>query len=320
MMNPAMPSPMPRPTHRTLPLLPSALLALAALLAGCHGAPKVAPSLQQDAYDDAPYARVLAGSVRRGLVDYAAIRLPDAPDGVAKKNRAAADPDALDVQLDIYLDTLARFGPETTPDQFPTEADRLAYHLNAYNAVMLRKWLDSGARTAEPGDKVQWLIWFTLDRWKIDGRSMTLDGLEQRLIRPTYHEPRAHAALVCGAIDCPPLRDEPFRGPELDAQLDDQMRTWLNDPAENAIEINDRGKVRLAKILGWYREDFEEPKSDLGGLAGVMRQYLDDADPRKRDVIRAIEENRVGFQGYDWSINLAPPAAGAGSKSGSPSP
>lgn len=305
---------MPRPAHRSA----SALLALTALLTvltGCHGAPKVAPTLQLGAYSDAPYARVLAGSVRGGLVDYAAIRLPAAPDGVAKRDRAATDPDALDVQLDVYLDTLARFGPESTPDQFPTEADRLAYHLNAYNAVMLRKWLDSGARTAEPGDKVQWLIWFTLDRWTIDGRSTTLDGLEQRLIRPTYNEPRAHAALVCGAIDCPPLRDEPFRGPELDDQLDDQMRVWLNDPAENAIEINEHGKVRLAKILGWYREDFEAPKSDLGGLSGVMRKYLDDADPRKREVIRAIDENQVGFQGYDWSINLAPPAAATESPS-----
>ena len=299
------------PSRRHAPCFPTALITLIALfplLGGCHSSPKVAPALQQAAYSDAPYARVLAGSVRHGLVDYAAIRLPLAPDGVPKRDLAAADPDSLDVQLNVYLDTLGRFGPESTPGQFRTKADRLAYHLNAYNAIMLRKWLDSGARTASPDDKVKRLTWFTLDRWLIDGRRLTLDDLEQRLIYPIYQDPRAHAAVVCGAIDCPPLRDEPYRGSELDQQLDDQMRTWLNDPAENAVEIDANGQVRLSKILGWYRESFAAPASDLGGLSGLMRRYLNDADPRKPAVIRAIDENRVDFLDYDWSINLAPPA------------
>ena len=281
-------------------------LALAGLLAftlvGCAGKPDLPAALRAPVYTDAPYARVLAAAVRDGLVDYPAIAEPAGNHPAAGP---AADPDALDVQLDVYLDALARFGPESTPDQFPTEADRFAYHLNAYNAFMLRKWLDQGARTAKPTDKVGWLTWFTLDRWALDGGSTTLHGLEQYLIRPTYEDGRLHAALICGAIACPPLRNEPFRGPVLNAQLDDQMRQWLNNPSEKAVTLLDDGRVQLATIFKWYRGDFENMTGPDEGLAGVLRKYLDDADPRKPKILAAAEAGRITFPAYDWSLNLA---------------
>ncbi len=282
-------------------VLPAFVLLVPILLnlTACQGTPSLSSSLQSTAYNDAPYARVLAATVREGLVDYPAIKAP--------RGSAAEDPDALEVQLNIYLDALARFGPESTPEQFPTRADRFAYHLNAYNAIMLRRWLNAGARTAKPTDKVGVLTWFTLDRWKIDGRTTTLNDLEQKLIRPTYDDYRAHAALICGAIACPPLRNEPYRGPVLEAQLDDQMVQWLNNPQEQGVTVADDGTVSLATIFKWYREDFDS----TGGLGAAVAKYLDDADPRKPAVLQAIDENRVRFPKYDWSINLAPPAPGS---------
>jgi len=303
---------MPRP-------LP-ALLILAALLGllGCASAPRVPAELRLGTYDTTPYANVLAAAVRDGLVDYRAITTT-APGsqgslgspGVsenqshAKEQRrldAAARYASLDGQLDLYLDAVARFGPESSPQLFPTEDDQLAYYLNAYNAIMLRLWLDHGARDASPTAKVQWLTWFTINQWKVDGRSMSLDYLEQRLIRPTFKEARIHAALVCGAIDCPPLRREPYLGSRLDAQLDSQMRDWLNAPPGHAIDIDEAGTVRLAAILGWYRDDFRP----TGGLSAVIETYLDDSDPRKPAVLDALKNNRAKFMGYDWTLNQAP--------------
>lgn len=280
------------------------LLALYLICPGCASAPDIPPAYALDTYDDAPYAKVLDAAVRDGLVDYAAITAPPAPAPGSQDNHADTPRDysSLDGQLDLYLDAVARFGPESTPDLFPTEDDQLAYYLNAYNAIMLRLWLDKGARTADADDGVVWWTWFTVNQWKIDQRTMSLDYLEQRLIRPTFKEARIHAALVCGAIDCPPLRDEPFVGESLDAQLDGQMRDWLNGPAENAIEIRDNGKVYLAKILGWYRDDFRPD----GGLEAVIETYVDQADPRKAPALEALRNNKIKFQGYDWSINKTP--------------
>lgn len=270
-------------------LAPTFLIAVVLFsTAGCGSAPKIPKADQLPAYSSQPYAQVLAASVKDGMVDYPAI---------------TGD---LDHKLDIYLDALARFGPKSTPEQFATRDDELAYYLNAYNAIMIRLWLDKGARTTPKDDGVNWLTWFTVNQWKIDQRGMSLDYLEQRLIRPRYDEGRIHAALVCGAVDCPPLRDEPFTGDKLDAQLDGQMSDWLNHPAEDAIIINDDGKVYLAAIFGWYREDFR----DTGGLENVIQQYLNDSDPRKEQVLAAIRDKKIKFQGYDWTINLPGNATG----------
>ncbi len=258
------------------------LLALCLVLPACAAAPAFDPALRLPAYDDEPYARVLGAAVRGGMVDYPAID------------------QALSTELDIYLDAAARFGPRTTPEAFPSEHDRLAYHLNTYNAVMIRLWLDHGARTAAPDDRVDWMTWFTIPRWTIDGRSMTLDDLEQRLIRPEYDDPRIHAALVCGAASCPPLRDEPYAGDRLDEQLDDQMRRWLADPAGDALRVDEQGTVWLSAIFGWYRDDFRA----TGGLEAVLATYLDDDDPRKPPARDAARDNRLKFAPYDWTINL----------------
>ncbi len=275
------------PLPAVLPLLLLAVLALGVPL-GCAAAPDLPPGVQLETYDVSPYARVLTASVDRGMVDYAAIT--DLPETY----------DDLDGQLSRYLDVVARYGPESTPELFPTEDDEIAYYLNAYNAIMIRLWLDNGGRTADADDGVSWLTWFTLNQWKIDQRTMSLDYLEQRLMRVRYDEPRIHAALVCGAIDCPPLRDEPYVGGRLDAQLDDQMHAWLTDPSDDGLQVDDEGNVRLSRIFSWYRDDFRP----TGGLQAMLERHLDDDDPRKAAAVRAAANNRLDFKGYDWTINL----------------
>ncbi len=264
------------------PALALACLAAALTLTACGSTPTVPKEQQLGSYSVEPYAEVLEAAVEGGMVDYAAID------------------ERLEQRLDIYLDALRRFGPTETPGVFPTEDDELAYYLNAYNAIMIKLWLNKGARTADVDDKVGWLTWFTVPRWQVDGRGMTLDYLEQRLIRPDYEEARVHAALVCGAVSCPPLRDEPFTGGRLDEQLDDQMSTWLNGPAEDGLYVTDDGKVYFSAILSWYRDDFRE----TGGLEAVVQKYLDDGDPRKRPTLEALENNDENFMGYDWTINV----------------
>ena len=264
---------MPR-NFLTLPLLP--LLALALASVGCRGV-DVAADRQLDSYSTRPYAGVLQASVRDGLVDYSA---------VAEREG----------QLDVYLDALERFGPRTTPEQFPTPESELAYYLNAYNAFMLKRWVDAGAADAAPSKDVN-RLWFVTDQWKLDGRSLTMDSLEQRVIREDFDDPRIHFALVCGAQSCPPLLDEPFDGEQLDQQLDSLGRRWMQQP--DGLRVSDEGRVYMSKIFDWYAEDFDA----TGGLAGVIRKYVSDDDPRKRRALEAARNGDIRFLDYDWSIN-----------------
>ena len=261
-----------------------AVLSLFAI-GGCRSVPELAVDQRPAAYTAEPYAAVLEAAVVDGLVDYAAI--------VGDVRH----------QLDRYLYALATYGPETTPDAFPTEAHRHAYHLNAYNALMLRLWLDKGAAEAGPDASVGWLTWFVTERFPLDGGSTTLHHLEQSVIRPTYEEPRDHFALVCGAISCPPLLGEPFAAERLDDQLESLGRRWLNEP--DGLTLVD-GEPRMSRIFKWYRDDFD--LAGMGGLTGVVRRYVRAGNPRREAALKALADDDLDFLGYDWTIN-SPAAA-----------
>ena len=52
-------------------------------------------------------------------------------------------------KLRNFVDAVGRFGPNSSPESFETEEDELAFYLNAYNALMFRKWLDGKAGSDE---------------------------------------------------------------------------------------------------------------------------------------------------------------------------
>ncbi len=253
-----------------------------AALARCQRI-QVAPSQRLAAYDPAPYADLLAATVHDGLVDYAELR----------RGYAA--------QLDQYLDAIGRFGPNSSPEGFPSPEHELAYYLNAYNAIMLRKWLNAGAGEYESdaGHDRRFVnkLWFVFDQWRIDRDWISLDTLEQTVIRPEYQEPRIHFALVCGAMSCPPLLDEPFDAARLDDQLETLGRRWLRQP--DALVLEEDGGISMSSIFSWYRSDFDS----MDGLSGVLERYLDADDPRRAQALEAARASRILFLAYDWSIN-----------------
>ena len=272
----------PKPKRIFLLIAGLAILAFVVIsLTRCQ-VTRVELSDQLASYSDQPLRVVLTRHVSVGLVDY---------EGLGKQSRKP---------LDIYLDGVARFGPHSTPEVFPAATDRLAYYLNAYNAIMLRKWLDDGAGE----DKITRTVnkaWFFFDLWRVDGRWISLDKLEQTIIRPRYKDSRSHFALVCGAMSCPPLLDEPFVGSRLDEQLDRLGRQWLTEP--DGLEVREDGAVFMSSIFSWYVEDFVYE----GGLAGVLTRYLDEDDPRREAALIAAREGRIQFMDYDWSINRQSP-------------
>ena len=257
------------------------IIATALILVRCATI-SVPPSARLTTYSDEPYRRVLAACVRDGLVDYHRLRAEYGD------------------ELDQYLDAIGRFGPNSTPHFFTMRDDRLAYYLNAYNALMLRKWLDGGAGIGGEPKTVN-RLWFFTNFWRVDGSWTSLDKLEQSLIRPMFKEPRVHVALVCGAMGCPPLLEEPFVSDRLDEQLDGLARRWLREP--DGLQVRDDGTVLMSAIFSWYREDFDA----MNGLPGVLERYLDPDDIRREVAIAAARQGRIQLMDYDWSINQALP-------------
>ncbi len=246
-----------------------------------------------EATADVALARVLERVDGDGLVDYAGLKA-DTGD------------------LDAWVAAIAGLEPETFESW--SEERQIAFWTNAYNGLTLKAIVDHYPieRRASMGAimhprGIRWIpgVWDKLT-FTVVGRQLTLNAIEHEILRVEYDEPRIHAALVCAAISCPPLRSEPFIAERLDDQLDDQTRRFL----DQSLRIDrDAGRVSLSKILDWYGSDFElsfEPEEGFEGHSDAERAvlnfiagYLDEADA---EYLRS-GDYEVEYSSYDWSLN-----------------
>jgi len=167
----------------------------------------------------------------------------------------------------------------------------LAYWINLYNALTLQLILDH-----HPVDSIKDIGGFLSSPWKrelvqVEGEDLTLDEIENEIIRPTFEDARIHFALNCAAVSCPPLQSKPFCGDTLDAQLESATQAVVRD--ERFVDTSDcaegEGELRLSKIFDWYHDDFR-PR----GLVEFVNGYLEQTLPAECD---------VEFMDYDWQLN-----------------
>ena len=128
----------------------------------------------------------------------------------------------------------------------------------------------------------------------VEGTEITLNDIENRVIRARFDEPRIHFALNCAARSCPPLRAEAYLPAALDAQLEEQTKAFLADRAHNRVEKN---HYRLSRIFDWYAEDFEET---AGSVQAFVRPYFVEAGEKV-----PAEDAGVKHVDYDWALNEA---------------
>jgi hypothetical protein len=195
--------------------------------------------------------------------------------------------------LNEYLETMSEVQPEKL-----TQNERLAYWINLYNASTL-----SLVAKHYPIDSIRdlggWITSvFEKQFIEANGRTLSLDNVEHDIIRQRFDEPRIHAALVCAARSCPPLRDEAYVGSKLNSQLEDQSRRFILSDRNKFKIQNGMLHAKLSMIFYWYGDDF-------GGEAGVLDFAADYLSRRKAQLIKN-DQYTVSYQEYDWSLNQAP--------------
>jgi hypothetical protein len=232
----------------------------------------VVPSVQaQERYVDAlaHWAKVLRVFVNdQGAVDF---------HGLAK------DP----TDLKAFVDYVDRVSPDSDPALFPTKESRLAYHINAYNALAMYNVIDSGIPTSLSG--LTKVGFFVFKRFSIGGNTMSLYNYENEVIRPLEDE-RVHFALNCMAAGCPRLPRVPFTASGLNKQLDREARRFLAE-RRNLQIVPETKTVRLSEIFRFYEEDFLRHGSSL---IAYVNQYASDKIPA---------DYNTAFIDYDWAIN-----------------
>ncbi|MEM8677311.1 MAG: DUF547 domain-containing protein [Cyanobacteria bacterium P01_G01_bin.67] len=236
------------------------------------------------AFDYQDFGDVLQTYVNdQGLVDYAGLQV----------NRE---------QLDRFNQSLGDVTAETYASW--SEAEQIAFLTNAYNAFTLQSIIDQNPLKDSIRDISG--VW-NRRKFTLAGEQKTLNNIEHDILRKEFNEPRIHVALVCAAISCPPLRNEPYLPETLDAQLDDQTIKFAASPHGFSLDAQDK-RVYISSIFKWYGQDFEPSYGTKTKFKGNDKQravlnYLSPVLKSETQTFLNQEDYKVKYLDYDWSLN-----------------
>jgi len=189
--------------------------------------------------------------------------------------------------LQHYLDYLSTHQPTAKW----SKSEKLAYWINVYNAFTVKLIVDhypvksiKDIKKGIPFINSVWDIPFIpMGKEKVD-----LNYIEHSILRKEFKDPRIHAAINCASFSCPLLRNEAYTAHQIDEQLEDAMRKFVNDSQRNQV---DKSSVKISKIFSWFSGDFR-----LNGASVI--DYLN------KYAKKSIDSNaKMDYLDYDWELN-----------------
>ncbi|MFQ5544738.1 MAG: DUF547 domain-containing protein [Acidiferrobacterales bacterium] len=213
------------------------------------------------------------------------------PDGI-NRVRYASVTDAAKSVLDDYAADLAAI-----PISVYNRAEQRAYWINLYNALTVKVILEH-----YPVKSIREISgWFTIGPWRgpwnkklitVEGKKLSLNDIEHRILRPIWRDPRIHYGVNCASIGCPNLRDEAFTAVNAEALLTRAAREYINNPRGAQIK---HGRLIVSSIYTWFQEDFEDSDE------GVIRHLQLYAGPPLASAL--ARTTRIADDQYDWALN-----------------
>lgn len=160
--------------------------------------------------------------------------------------------------------------------------DFQAFWINAYNLHVIKGLVDNYP-ISSPLDKPGF---FDKTKYAIAGENITLNDIENKMLRAKFNDARFHFVLVCGAVGCPPLISQAYLPSTLNAQLEQQTKLAIN----NDKFIRPGKKVAVSQIFEWYKADFEKD----GKTIDFINKY------RKEPF---TPKTKIKYYTYNWKIN-----------------
>jgi hypothetical protein len=181
-------------------------------------------------------------------------------------------------ELTNYISMLAK----NTPNDSWSKEEKLAYWINAYNALTIDLILRNYPIKSIKDIKNPWQqrIWKLGDKW------FNLEDIEHQILRK-MDEPRIHFAIVCASVSCPKLQNEAYIAEKLESQLSKATSEFLSDSTKNNISKDD---LQLSKIFQWFSNDFKQNSS----LINFLNKY---------STIEISENAKIKFKDYNWNLN-----------------
>lgn len=184
--------------------------------------------------------------------------------------------------LKSYLHTLTQVDPRKL-----NKKEQFAYWVNLYNAETVQLILNH-----YPIESITKLGgFFSFGPWdqdlvSINNKTLSLNDIEHRILRPIWKDKRIHYAVNCASLGCPNLMTQAFTSTNTHALLEQAERAFItSNKGVNIIQ----GKPILSSIYDWYAVDF-------GGKQNVLK-YLATFRPDIK------QTNKKPSYQYNWALN-----------------
>lgn len=196
---------------------------------------------------------------------------------------------------------------------------KLAFWINAYNIGMLwnivEKMQTDGEEVFETKKVIDFGdLFFKTRKFEIAGINVSLDGIENGLIRNTEAfrdsfakdlyisklRPEIHAAVSCAALSCPPIRNTIWKADTVDKELQDALAKVMNNKDFVSLDSSS-GKPKMVQIFDWFHEDFKYNGQTVGEYLGSLVQ-----DPKLKQALEQAgnDKEKLLFETYNWELNL----------------
>ena len=231
------------------------------------------------AYDTSAWQKFLDVYLKDGLVNYSTVR-----------NNPAFLRDSIS-QLE-----------NTKKEEYDqwSKDEKKAFWINAYNVEAIKLVLDHyplkkslGLQALRyPTNSIQQIpdVW-NQEVLTILGNKVSLNYIENEILRKEFQDPRIHFAIVCASLGCPVLREEPYVSDQLDARLNDQVGKFILNPKKVRYDSH-INTLYVSPIFKWFRDDFEK----VGGIIAFVRKYM----PSN---VKLSDDAKIQWLDYDWSLN-----------------
>ena len=131
-----------------------------------------------------------------------------------------------------------------------------------------------------------------MDEWYLEGREVSLDDIEHRILRPIWRDPLVHYALNCASIGCPELQPEPFTVDNSQELLEQASRKYVAH--SRGVKLSSE-RLTVSSIYIWFKEDF-------GGTDKKIIEHL--MQYAGQDLAKRLQQvGKISDHSYDWSLN-----------------
>lgn len=125
----------------------------------------------------------------------------------------------------------------------------------------------------------------------VQDQRLSFNDIRNGILRPLWQDNRVNYALSSASIGCPNLSKQAYTAENMEEQLSDAAKEFVNHVRGVEIQNN---QLMISRIYDWYVEDFG------GSVKEVISHLLTYAEAKLAEQIKEY----IKFETtYDWSVN-----------------